>query len=57
MQTSGMKAKGRELELWIQTTNQFFNHVFFPAIEHDQLSVQKHEGRGSTLAKTQQGAR
>lgn len=52
-----MKAKGRELELWIQTTNQFFNHVFFPAIEHDQLSVQKHEGRGITLAKTQQGAR
>nr|XP_046234189.1 radial spoke head 10 homolog B isoform X2 [Scatophagus argus] len=37
MQTRGMEAKGCEVELWIQTLDHFFNHIFFPAFEHYQL--------------------
>ncbi|XP_076615381.1 radial spoke head 10 homolog B [Chaetodon auriga] len=37
VQTRGAEAKGRELELWMQTIHQFFNHFFFPAFEHKQL--------------------
>ncbi|XP_031699771.1 radial spoke head 10 homolog B isoform X1 [Anarrhichthys ocellatus] len=33
----GMLTRGTKVELWNQTIHQFFNHFFFPALEHNQL--------------------
>lgn len=64
-QTRGVEAKGHELELWIQTIHQFFNHFFFPAFERKQLvsinmkeqKLRQEAQRRITVTEAQQRAR
>ncbi|XP_042253441.1 radial spoke head 10 homolog B isoform X1 [Thunnus maccoyii] len=65
IQTRGMEAKGRQMELWIQKIHQFFIHFFFPAFDHHQLAtsnmkeeeLRQEAQRRIALDKAQQRAR